>query len=119
MTNKWGFTLIEVLVALAILSIALMAVIKVGSQNIRDTFYIQEKTIALWVATDVINEVRAGLIKVPVEPDALQEKKEILNQQLTYEVSLQETPNPRIKKIEVDVYNTIKLIHLESYMYAQ
>lgn len=122
MNKSAGFTLIEVLVALAIVSIALTAVIKVSSQNIKNTFYIQEKTIALWVASDIINEVRAGLIKVPEEPDMLEDKKDMLSQSWGYSVGLKNTPNSNIKKLDVDVYmpqKTMKLVHFESYLYEQ
>lgn len=122
MKNNAGFTLIEVLVALAILSIALSAVIKASSQNIKDTIYIQQKMIALWVANDIANEVRAGILSLPTEPDALKEKQEMLGQQWPFQAALQGTPNPRIKKINVLVYDPVKntaLIQLESYQYAQ
>ncbi|MBV8802982.1 MAG: type II secretion system minor pseudopilin GspI [Gammaproteobacteria bacterium] len=122
MNNKSGFTLIEVLVALAIVSIALTAVIKVSSQNIKNTFYIQEKTIALWVASDIINEMRLGVIKVPEKSEMIEEKKEMLNQSWPYTVNLSNTPNVNIKKIYVVVYTPREkkeLIHLESYLYVQ
>ena len=122
MNNKSGFTLIEVLVALAIVSIALTAVIKVSSQNIKNTFYIQEKTIALWVASDIINEMRLGVIKVPEKSEMIEEKKEMLNQSWPYTVNLSNTPNLHIKKIYVVVYTPREkkeLIHLESYLYVQ
>jgi general secretion pathway protein I len=67
MKQQRGFTLIEVLIALAILSIALTAIIKATSQNIRDTAYIQHKMIAHYVALDVINAARAGLINLPTD----------------------------------------------------
>jgi general secretion pathway protein I len=120
--NNAGFTLIEVLVALAILSIALTSIIKATSQNIKDTVYIQQKNIALWVATDIINEARAGIIKLPDEPDALNETFDMLGQQWPYQANLRSTPNPRIKEIYIDVFSPEKqkiLIHLESYLYAQ
>jgi prepilin-type N-terminal cleavage/methylation domain-containing protein len=51
-----GLTLIEVLVALAIISIALTAIIKATSENIRGTAYLQDKTIAMYVARQILNE---------------------------------------------------------------
>jgi general secretion pathway protein I len=121
MRHKAGFTLIEVLVALAIISIALTAVIKVSSQNIKNTFYLQEKMIALWIASDLVNEVRAGLIKVSIM-NGLHDKKSMLNQQWSYNIYVKKTSNVHIKELSVDVYglkNPMKLAHLESYLYAQ
>ena len=53
-----GFTLLEVLVALAIVAIALTAL--TGSANTvnHNSVAIQERTIALWVAEDIMNEHR-------------------------------------------------------------
>ncbi len=56
-----GLTLIEVLIALAIVGIAMTAIIKATSQNIRSTAYLQNKLIAMWVGQQVSNEMLAGI----------------------------------------------------------
>ncbi len=58
-----GFTLLEVLVALAVLAIAMAALIKTGGENTRSAAYLRDKTLAQWVAMNVIAEQRlkAGL----------------------------------------------------------
>ncbi len=119
--NESGLTLLEVLIALAILSIALTAVIKSASQNIRSTLYLQNRTIATWVGNYVINNIRAGVITPPSEPDHLTRTDAVLGQQWKSEATLSSTPNPTIKKIIVDVYHQpddTKFAHLESYLYA-
>lgn len=111
-----GFTLIEVLMALAILAIALTAIIKATSQNIKDTVYLQNKTIAAMVGTQALNEARAGLIKLPTK-----EETEFLNRTWPWEGTQEDTPNPHIKKIAVTVFapSTEKeIVHLESYFYV-
>jgi general secretion pathway protein I len=121
MKNNAGFTLIEVLIALAILAIALTAVIKSTSQNIRDTLYIQNKTIAAWVGTEVINEARAGVIKFPSSPASMKKEMDMLGQTWPWEANIENTPNPKIKKISVVVFqqsNNKKLSQFESYIYA-
>jgi len=45
-----GFTLIEVLVALAVLTIALAAVMRALSQSIDTSASLRDRTIAMWVA---------------------------------------------------------------------
>lgn len=119
MQNKMGFTLIEVLIALVILSIALTAIIKTTSQNIKDTLYVQKKTIALWVGSQVMNEIILGLRKPPSAPETLKETTTMLDEKWTWEASLKATPNPRIQEINVDVSQQHHLIHLMSYLYAQ
>ncbi|MEW7978487.1 MAG: type II secretion system minor pseudopilin GspI [Candidatus Sedimenticola endophacoides] len=53
-----GFTLLEVLVALAILAIAMSAVIKVSSSNTDNTAYLEEKMLAHWVAMNRWSEIQ-------------------------------------------------------------
>ena len=116
-----GFTLIEVLIALAILSIALTAIIQSTSQNIKDTLYIQNKTIANWVGSEIIAETEAGILKVPDPPDKLSDETDMLGQKWIWQASLKPSPNPKIKELNVSVSikSNEKLIQLTSYLYAQ
>lgn len=119
--SETGLTLIEVLIALAILSIALTAIIQSASQNIKNTLYLQNRTIATWIGTDTINNIRAGIIKLPDEPDHVTKEDHTLGQNWLTEATLKATPNPHIKQIIVDVYHqpdTKKFAHLESYIYV-
>lgn len=119
--NNKGLTLIEVLIALAILSIALTAIIQATSQNIKNTLYLQNKTIATWIATDAINQVRAGVLKLPDAPDHTTIKTTVLGVNWAWQASETDTPNPNIKQIEVDVFQQpgeTKLAHLMSYLYV-
>ena len=116
-----GFTLIEVLVALAILSIALTAIIKTTAQNIKDTRYLQDKQIATWIGTEALNEARAGFIKLPETPDHLDDEKKTLGQSWKVSTYSAATANDLIKEIHVDVYrqtDETKLISLVSYLYV-
>lgn len=47
-----GFTLAEVLVALAVLAIALAAILGVVSQSIQTTIALRDRTLAMWQAQD-------------------------------------------------------------------
>ena len=99
-----GLTLIEVLIALAIISIAMTAVIKATSQNIHSTSYLQQKTTAMWVGTQVINEARANLLKMDRSSGSQKLTTEMLGKDWYWQTAEEETPNPHIKKIMVKVY---------------
>ena len=51
-----GFTLLEVLVALAVLAVALSALIRVAGQSAANVAYLRDRTFAVWVAANVANE---------------------------------------------------------------
>ena len=59
-----GFTLIEVMVALLIVSLGMLAAINAVSQTVSNASYLREKTLAHWVAINKLTEVRLN----PVPP---------------------------------------------------
>lgn len=121
MKSNEGFTLIEILIALVILSIALTAIIKATADNINHTAYLQQKMISLWVAKEVINETRAQLLILPDQPDKLEKNMNMLGKKWRYQAYLKKTANAHIKEIQVDVFEENKkekIIHLMGYLYA-
>jgi general secretion pathway protein I len=53
-----GFTLVEVLIALLLLAIALFAMLRTTLISSYQTLCLQDRTIATWVAVNVINQTR-------------------------------------------------------------
>lgn len=53
-----GFTLLEVLVALAVLALAMAALVRTASQETRSLADERERTLAQWVAANAIAETR-------------------------------------------------------------
>ena len=56
-TRHNGFTLIEVMVALAVIALGLAAVIKTVTSTTNNTIYLRDKTFAYWVAQNQIAEI--------------------------------------------------------------
>ena len=63
--NGFGFTLIEVLVALAIMSIALTALLKITADTVKNTHRLRQKNLARLITTQGLTEIKLGL--VPLE----------------------------------------------------
>ncbi len=123
-TATLGMTLIEVLIALAIVSVALTAVIKAVSQNIRVTEYLQRKTIATWVADEVLSEIRTGVIPLTGIDSAANKKMTMLNQDWYWRAEKKETPNPAIREIVIQVFahdpergDETSVVQLNGYIY--
>lgn len=65
-----GFTLIEVLVALAIVTVGMAAVLATLSSSAQTVAYLRDKTFANWVALNHIAEVRiSGQLPAPGKGD--------------------------------------------------
>lgn len=67
-----GFTLIEVLLALAVIAIALTALLKATSQNTIFTQRIKEKTTSHWVAMQGVASIQSGLVVVAPNQESTQ-----------------------------------------------
>ncbi|HEX4045000.1 MAG TPA: type II secretion system minor pseudopilin GspI [Gammaproteobacteria bacterium] len=116
-----GLTLIEVLIALAIISIALTAIIKATSQSIRATDHLQNKTIAMWIGERLLNEARMGLLVLPEDEDTARKSLFVLDKTWYWQGYQTATDNQHIKKIVVQVFardteEQTPLIQFESYV---
>jgi len=101
--QKSGLTLIEVLVALAIVAIALTSLIISNLEIIKNRTHLDNKLISHWIAINKINEVRLGLINVPFKPNEYKGTTNMLRKNFDYKISLLHTNDPNTKKIEVIV----------------
>ncbi len=66
MNNARGFTLVEVLVALAIVSIALLAALRAAGQGTRAAEELRLRLFASWVAENRLAEHRARAAWLPI-----------------------------------------------------
>lgn len=69
MKHAKGFTLIEVLIALAIVAIAVAAVLQVIAHTVHNTQVARDRMMAQWVARNVLAECQVGLWSVEQNPE--------------------------------------------------
>lgn len=98
-----GFTLIEILVALAVAGIALTAILKAVNAQLVSAQIMEEKTIAHWVAQNVATEIRL----LPQWPSigSKQGETEMLQQQWSWQALTSSTPDSDLRRVDIKVLN--------------
>lgn len=95
-----GFTLIEVLLALAIIAIALTALLKVTAQNIENTHRIKEKTISHWIAMQAVSMIQLNIVQVNQSQESTQATT-MLNQKWYWRARVSNTPLNKVQQISI------------------
>jgi len=97
-----GFTLVEILVALAVLAIAVAAVVTAVSGNVGNAAYLRDRTLAHWVAMNKVAEMQlAG-----DWPSPGKKKGETLMaaQEWSWELAVSTTDDADVRRLDVYVY---------------
>ncbi len=96
-----GFTLIEVLIALAVLTISMVALVQAGSSRADHVGYLRDRTLASWIASDRI----AALHLDEEWPGEGTRRGEVDMAERTWlwRMEVSETPEPAIRRVEVTV----------------
>ena len=95
-----GFTLLEVLVALAVLTMGLGAVIKVAGSQASQLAYLKDKTIALWVANNKVNDVQ--LNKWP-STGTSSGREFMASQEWQWKLKVSNTADKDLRRLDVEV----------------
>jgi len=96
-----AFTLVEVLVALAILAVALAAGFRSVAQTAASATTLKARTLALWVAE---NRLAAAQLESPAP--AIGEREGVQDQagaSFAWHEAVVSTPNPAFRRIEISV----------------
>ena len=98
-----GFTLIEVMVALAIFAVAVAGLSSAMHNNVRNANYLKEKTVANWIANNKMVEIHAAGDYPPLQDRS--DKIEYAGAQWVVNTKIQKTRNENmaIRLIEVSV----------------
>ncbi len=102
MKRMSGFTLLEVLVAMAVLAIAMGAIINAATQSIASTAWLRDQTFASWVALNKVNE---QLLAAEPWPDEgiVRGSAELANRAWLWESRFAKTDDPDLRRLEVTV----------------
>jgi general secretion pathway protein I len=96
-----GFTLLEILVALAIVAIALGAIIVNGGNAAGAAGSLREKSLAMWVAHNRMAEIDLA----PVWPNTGKSNDDVTMGGIawTWRETVQPTADPTLRRIDIDI----------------
>jgi len=96
-----GFTLLEVLVAMAILSLGMIAVFSGMSQSLNVTIRLRDKTLASWIALNQITELQV----TGEYPDAgnRRDQVEMAHTEWVYAMKISSIPQIEMRRIDITV----------------
>ena len=101
-----AFTLLELMIALAVLAIVSVAVFGRGGDTVRQLGGLEEKTHARWLAEDAVTELRLARLAggEPLRPGT--ERRRITRNDRDWRVVTKttETSHPTLLRVEVTVY---------------
>jgi general secretion pathway protein I len=113
-----GFTLIEILIALAILAVALAATTRAASIATDGTLETRQRLLATWAAQNRVAELRARRIFPAAAVSRLTTDQGGLS--LVIDETVTETPNPTIRRVDLavaDARDTQRVLtHLTAYV---
>ncbi|MGA8006851.1 MAG: type II secretion system minor pseudopilin GspI [Burkholderiales bacterium] len=99
--KQTGFTLVEVLVALAVISIALLAALRAAGQGTAAAGELRERLLAGWVAQDRLAEHRArgDWLALGIQHGAASEG----GSAFAWREEVVATPNPAFRRLDIFV----------------
>ena len=102
MKRRAGFTLLEVLVALAVLAIAMSAIIRAATQSIETAAVLREQTFASWVALNQINQLLLDAKPWPTEGSRTG-KADLAGRGWRWEARFAKTEDPDLRRVDLTV----------------
>ena len=101
MKSVRAFTLLEVLVALVVVAVALAALARAGSQAIDSQFQLEERTLAIWVADNLLSELR---LEARVDTGSRQGISTMGQRDWHWDMLIQPAPGDQLLRVDVAVY---------------
>ncbi len=105
MNKQKGFTFIEVLISLVIISIALVAATLASSNTLKNAGYVQEKLFAHWIADNRLAEIKIQRNSFFPNTGSTDSKTiEFAGREWTWVQKIDKTAGDNIRNVTIEVY---------------
>lgn len=108
-TDSPGFTLVEVLVAMTIVAVSLLAALRVATQGTQHVGELQARMFAGWVASDRLAEHRARGEWLPLGVHTGDQQQG--NLELGWREEVSATPNGDFRRVDIFVFKPAQPAH--------
>ena len=100
--RRRGFTLIEVLIALAVVALALLGLTRTAAIEVSDFDALRERTLAGWVAANVLTEARlSGTLPPTGTSDG---RVELGGRAWRWTRDVSATPDPELRRVDIRIF---------------
>ena len=97
-----GFTLLEVLIALIVVSLALLALTRTAGGQVGAFDGLRERTLASWVAANVLSETR---LATPLPPTGVRDgRARLANRDWRWQLEVKATEDRNMRRMDVLVF---------------
>ena len=96
-----GFTLIEILIALAILAVAVAGLVKASGDNVDQAAYLENKVFAHWVAMNELTELQ--LVKPWPSVSNKDKTIEMANREWWVRSKISDTEDKQLRRADISV----------------
>lgn len=100
--SQGGFTLMEIVVALAVLSIVAVSAVKAGGNAVNNLIYLQQQTFGHWVALNKAAELE--LAPAGWEREERQGTAYLADSRWLWAYEINDTPEPAVRRVEIEVW---------------
>ncbi len=102
MRPEAGFTLLEILAALAIVATGIAATMKVVSENARVTDTLETRSLSTWIAANRLAELHVA--RTWPAPGEATGSAQMGGREWYYQERFSATPDPDIQRVDIQVY---------------